>query len=63
MIARDPEILAEERMWERWSAVRRTGQDNERRRPFVAVRRAAAIVPTPSSRIGDPAQERNAEPV
>jgi hypothetical protein len=29
MIVRDPEILTEERLWERWSAVHRTGQDNE----------------------------------
>jgi hypothetical protein len=29
MIVRDPEILAEERLWARWSAVHRTGQDNE----------------------------------
>jgi hypothetical protein len=29
MIVRDPEILAEERLWARWSVVHRSGQDNE----------------------------------
>jgi hypothetical protein len=39
-IARDPEILAEERLWERWSTVRRGGQDNEPQRRFLLGRSA-----------------------
>ena len=58
MIARDPEILAEERMWERWSAVRRTGQDNEPRRAFLMLRHATASGLTACGRIADPAQDR-----
>src|ERR1051325_3643337 len=37
---RDPEILAEERLWERWSTVRRGGQDNEPQRRFLLGRSA-----------------------
>jgi hypothetical protein len=62
MIARDPEILAEERLWARWSAVRRTGQDNEPRRPIITAVRTTASALTSSSRIADRAPERNAQP-
>jgi hypothetical protein len=62
MIARDPEILAEERLWERWSAVRRTGQDNEPRRPMITVVRTTASAVISARRIASPARERKAEP-
>lgn len=62
MIARDPEILAEERLWESWSAVRRTGQDNEPHRPMITVVRMTAPALISSSRIANPARERKAKP-